>query len=368
MKWPTCASVGRRQPADDRSQGGRTRSARVVGEWFESGDDRPERLRIATSGEEGLGGADDLERVGLARVARVAPRRDAVAAEDDADRLRVGRLARPRSRGRAGTRAPPRHPHDAITEALLGQCLAVDRRGQGDARVGMEMIDVSRVDETVHRRVDRRCGAAPSVQAVVERGDHLVLSFDAGVDVDERPHTIEAQHGQTFLRQRAEVAAGALHPQQLDRSIGDRIDVGRPWRTCSRRRSSCCEGRRRAGSTERSTARRSPQRRSVTGPPCVERRRRQAPDGLRAADTHAAPSHDPSRSTPSGDRRPRGRGRGPCPIRISPRSGRTSVAYASINTALAPSTSPAAWAPASASASTSSALAVASWTFITERI
>ena len=39
-----------------------------------------------------------------------------------------------------------------------------------------------------------------------------------------------------------------------------------------------------------------------------------------------------------------------------------------MNTALAPSTSPASWAAASASASTSSALAVASWAFITERI
>ena len=39
-----------------------------------------------------------------------------------------------------------------------------------------------------------------------------------------------------------------------------------------------------------------------------------------------------------------------------------------MSTALAPSTSPACWAAASAAASTSSALAVASWTFITERI
>ena len=41
---------------------------------------------------------------------------------------------------------------------------------------------------------------------------------------------------------------------------------------------------------------------------------------------------------------------------------------ASISTALAPSTSPARWACASAAVSTSSTLAVASCTFITERI
>ena len=42
--------------------------------------------------------------------------------------------------------------------------------------------------------------------------------------------------------------------------------------------------------------------------------------------------------------------------------------YASIRTAFAPSTSPAACAAASAAWSTSSAFAVASWTFITDRI
>ncbi len=95
--------VGRRQPADDRRQRGSTGPTRIVGERLESGDDRAERLGVAPSGEERLGGADDLERVRLALVARVAPCRDAVAAEDDADRLRVGRAARRRCRGRAGT-------------------------------------------------------------------------------------------------------------------------------------------------------------------------------------------------------------------------------------------------------------------------
>ena len=62
-------------------------------------------------------------------------------------------------------------------------------------------------------------GAAPPVpkQAVVERGDHLVLALDAGVDVDEGAQPVQPQHGEAGLRQRAEVAAGALDPQQLGR-------------------------------------------------------------------------------------------------------------------------------------------------------
>ena len=50
----------------------------------------------------------------------------------------------------------PWDPHDAVAEALLGQRLPVRRGGEGDAGVGVEVVDVRRLDEGVHRRVDRR--------------------------------------------------------------------------------------------------------------------------------------------------------------------------------------------------------------------
>ena len=82
------------------------------------------------------------------------------------------------------------------------------------------------VDEAVHRGVDRRRRAALAVQAVVERRDHLVLALDAGVDVDQRAQPVQPQHGEAGLGQRAEVAAGALDPQQLGRLAGDRVGDG----------------------------------------------------------------------------------------------------------------------------------------------
>ena len=71
-------------------------------------------------------------------------------------------------------------------------------------------------------------GAAPPRpwQAEVERGDHLVLALLARVDVDQGAQAVEAQHGEAGLGERAEVAAGALHPQQLDVGAGRRVDVG----------------------------------------------------------------------------------------------------------------------------------------------
>ena len=113
---------------------------------------------------------------------------------------------------------PPRHPDDAVAEALAGS--APRRRRPSPARCpesGCRWSTCGGVDEPVHRGVDRRRGAAPAVQAVVERGDHLVLALDARVDVDERAQPVEPQHGEARLGQRAEVAAGALDPQQLDR-------------------------------------------------------------------------------------------------------------------------------------------------------
>ena len=118
---------------------------------------------------------------------------------------------------------PPRHPQHPVAEALLGQRLAVGGGGQRDPRVGVQVVDVRCVDQAVHRGVDRRRGAAAAVQAVVERRDHLVLALDAGVDVDERAQPVEPQHREARRGEGAEVAAGALDPQQLDRRAGDRV-------------------------------------------------------------------------------------------------------------------------------------------------
>ena len=120
----------------------------------------------------------------------------------------------------------PRHPDHLVAEDLAGQLLTVGGGGDGDAGVGMQMINMGGVDQAVHRGVDRRRRAALAVQAVVERGDHLVLALDARIDVDQGAHPVQPQHGQPGLLQRAEVATGALDPEQLDRLTGDRIGLG----------------------------------------------------------------------------------------------------------------------------------------------
>ena len=153
----------------------------------------------------------------------VAPRRDAVPAEDHSDRLGMHSLDCGDIDAELKAGPPPRDPRDAVAEALLRERFAVGGGGERDAGVGMQVIDMRGVDQAVHRGVDRGRRAATAVQAVVERVDHLVLTGDARVDVDERAKPVEPQHGKTRRRHRAEIASRALDPKQIDGPAGDRI-------------------------------------------------------------------------------------------------------------------------------------------------
>ncbi len=86
---------------------------------------------------------------------------------------------------------PPRQPADEVAEARPGQCLAVGRRGEGDAGIGVQMINMREVEQPVHGRVDGRRGRGFAMQAVVERGDHLVLALDSRVDAGQRAEPVQ---------------------------------------------------------------------------------------------------------------------------------------------------------------------------------
>ena len=90
--------------------------------------------------------------------------------------------------------------------------------------IRMQVVDVRRIDQTMHRGVDRGGRATLAVQGVVERGDHLVFTVDTRVDVDERTESVQPQHRKAGLGERTQVAPGTLHPHQLDILTGHRID------------------------------------------------------------------------------------------------------------------------------------------------
>ena len=240
-----------------------------------------------------------------------------MAAEDRPDRLRGARAGpRPcrgpswkpgRRQSTQATRSPKQRRVSASPSAAVAK---------GDPRIGVEVVDMVGLDQAVHRGVDRRRRAAPAVQAVVERGDHLVLALDARVDVDERAQPVEPQDGEPGLGQRAEVAARALDPQQLDRRARHRIDarplgrgvaagVVRVPRVRPEPVRALEEPRRPAG--------------SVVGVTASTLMRPSPPAARRPARPRSGPRSRTGRRPPSGS------GSRPRPVRTSARSGRTSV-------------------------------------------
>jgi len=216
--------VRRGQAPDHGQQGGGTRLSVGPGQGLVTRDRRPERVGPTALGDKPLGGPDDLERALLAFFRGVAPGRDAVAAQDRPDGLRLALAQRRDIEAELKAGSSPGHPGHAVAKALAGERLAIGRRCQGDPRIGMEVIDVGGVDETVHRRIDRWRRPAASVEAVVERGDHLVLALDARIDGDERAKSVEPEDGQIVLGERAKVATRALDPEHLDRPADHRVD------------------------------------------------------------------------------------------------------------------------------------------------
>src|SRR5262249_55971279 len=114
----------------------------------------PERLLPPALVDKRLRGPDDVQRVRLALVAGRAPRGDAVPAQDDPDRVRPGPAYRRDVEAELETGPPPRHPDHPVAEALLGQGLAVGRGGERDPGVRVQVVDVDRLDQAVHRGVD----------------------------------------------------------------------------------------------------------------------------------------------------------------------------------------------------------------------
>lgn len=152
-------AVGGGQTTDDGAERGGAGPALVLGRRPVPVEYRPERFRLAALGEECLRGADDVQGVALALLGGRAPGGDAVAAENAADGLGVGSLDGRDVQAELEAGSAPRHPHDLVAEALLGQRLAVGGAGERDAGVGVEMVDVGGLDEAVHRGVDGRRGA-----------------------------------------------------------------------------------------------------------------------------------------------------------------------------------------------------------------
>jgi hypothetical protein len=146
-----------------------------------------------------------------------------VAAEHDAFGLRLGAHDLRDHPAQLPSGSDPRDPRHPVAVAVAHEPLAVGRGGERDDTVRVQVVDVGRVDEAVHRRVDRRGGATGSERAEREEADHLVLVLDAAVAPVEAEQPVEFEGGQPRVAQGAEVAAGSLDVQQCHALAGRRV-------------------------------------------------------------------------------------------------------------------------------------------------
>ncbi len=151
---PHLRVVGGGQPAEHGGQGRCPLAAPRAGQRLKVKNHIAERLRAPTGVQVLLGRGDDLQGASLAFIAGIAPGRDPVPAENDPHGLRGATAELGDVQAELEARAPPRDPADPVAEAVTGQRRPIGCGREGDPRVGVQVVDMRRLDEPVHGGVD----------------------------------------------------------------------------------------------------------------------------------------------------------------------------------------------------------------------
>ncbi len=153
-----------------------------------------------------------------------------MAAEHDAFQPRVVARHAAKLQPEIEARPLPRQKAELAAEYLPGQLLRVLGSRDGDDGVGVDVIDMLVRNEAVQRRVDGGRARIQAERAMVEQSHHLVLVREAAIGAFEPYELVLIERGEAVALHRAEIAAGALHPEHLDGSAGQRVlvrDLGR---------------------------------------------------------------------------------------------------------------------------------------------
>ncbi len=176
------------------------------------------------------GPVDDLERGLVAGLVVVAPRAHAVVAEEDALRPGVRLDQRLHPEADVEARPLPGDVEDLVPVHLAAEPLLVHGRGDRDHRVRVQVVHVPEGDEGVQGRVDRARARVQVEHAVAVELVHLVLDLRLRTALLarqvarlHRPHPIGIERGEAVALHRAQVAARALHPQDLDALAGEGV-------------------------------------------------------------------------------------------------------------------------------------------------
>ena len=126
--------------------------------------------------------------------------------------------------------ALPRQEAELAAKHRLGQRLGVRAGGDGDDRVGVDMVDVGMRHEGMQGGVDRGGARIEREGAMVEQRDHRVFLVEAAIVALQALQLVEIERREAVAPHRADVAARAFDPEHLDHLAVERVghgDLGR---------------------------------------------------------------------------------------------------------------------------------------------
>ena len=169
---------------------------------------------------------DDGEGVQVALALCLAPRKESVTAENDAVAPRIVAYRFAHHQAKFKSRSLPWNPDERMVELaieLLHLGFPVGRCGHRDAPVGMQMVHVREGKKAVQRCVNGRGDGIVAEGAKRVHRHHVIFGFNALVAALEREQLLLVERGKAGPLDAAEVAAGAFHPDHLNRFSRKRI-------------------------------------------------------------------------------------------------------------------------------------------------
>ena len=169
---------------------------------------------------------DDRHGRKVAFALRVAPREQPVSAEHDA--VAAGRILDNLAQHHAQLEARPlpRQPRQLVAELrveLLHLLLAVRRRGQSDAPIRVQVVDVRKGQKAVQRRIDRRRDGVAAERGERVHLHHFIFELDALVRLLEREQLVHVERREARALNRSQVSTRALDPEHLRRLARKRV-------------------------------------------------------------------------------------------------------------------------------------------------
>ena len=190
-------------------------------------DTRPAEGRCLRPRAEPFGGlVDHLQRDPIACLRGRPPGEEPVPAEHHALHVRVGFSHRAKLEPEVEARPLPGQEPKLPAVNLLRQSLSVLACGNRNHSIRVNMVDMRMRNEAVQRGVDRGCARIEVEGAMIVERDHLVLVLEAAIDRLEAQELVHIERREAVELHRADVAAGALDPENRGRRAGQRIGRG----------------------------------------------------------------------------------------------------------------------------------------------